>query len=378
MAKRPSGTGGLYRPKYRGLDGEMRRQGPFWAAYRVQGRLIRESTHTHVKAEAERILRARLSAVGAGRVGPEAHRTTLLSLEQILNDDYKANGREATIPGRRFKRLRDFFGVDAPARGITTDRLTAYQQQRLAEGAKPATVNRELAALRRAFRLAARAGRVESTPFFPMLQERNVRVGFMEPEHFAAVSSRLPEWLAPAAAFMYWTGWRVGEVLRLQWRNVDLKAGVVRLEPGPTTKNRQGRVLPFAALPDVRDLMKARRAVTTSTERAIGAIVPWVFHDRGRELFQLSKRGVAHGARPEVYREWKAACLAAGRPGALMHDFRRTAVRNMERASVSRSVAMKVTGHVTESVYRRYAIVSEADISEGLAKVAALAQRAKE
>ena len=54
------------------------------------------------------------------------------------------------------------------------------------------------------------------------------------------------------------------------------------------------------------------------------------------------------------------------------HDFRRTAVRNMERAGVSRSVAMKITGHKTESVYRRYAIVSEADIAEGLAKVAQL------
>jgi hypothetical protein len=42
----------------------------------------------------------------------------------------------------------------------------------------------------------------------------------------------------------------------------------------------------------------------------------------------------------------------------------------MERAGVSRSVAMKVTGHKTEAVYKRYAIVSESDIAEGLAKVA--------
>jgi integrase len=354
----------------------MHRQGPFWVAFRIQGKLIRESTGTHIKAEAERFLRARLSAVGSGRVGPEAHRSTIATLEKILSDDYKANGREATIPGRRFKRLRDFFGIDAAARGITTDRLTAYQQQRLSEGAKPATVNRELAALRRAFRLAARAGRVESAPFFPMLQERNVRTGFMERDHFEAVRSRLPRWLAPAVTFMFNTGWRVGEVLRLQWKNVDIKAGVIRLDVG-STKNRQGRVLPFDALPEVRDLMKSQRANTTAIERELGAIVPFVFHNRGRELFELTKGRVARGARPEVYKEWKAACVAAGRPGALLHDFRRTAVRNMERATVSRSVAMKISGHVTESVYRRYAIVSEADISEGLAKVAALAERAK-
>ncbi len=58
--------------------------------------------------------------------------------------------------------------------------------------------------------------------------------------------------------------------------------------------------------------------------------------------------------------------------GRIPHDFRRTAVRNLERAGVPRSVAMKLTGHKTENVYRRYAIVSEADLSEGLKKLAAL------
>jgi integrase len=54
------------------------------------------------------------------------------------------------------------------------------------------------------------------------------------------------------------------------------------------------------------------------------------------------------------------------------HDFRRTAVRNLERAGVSRSVAMQLTGHKTEAVYRRYAIVSEGDLGAGLEKLGLL------
>jgi hypothetical protein len=54
----------------------------------------------------------------------------------------------------------------------------------------------------------------------------------------------------------------------------------------------------------------------------------------------------------------------------LTHDFRRTAVRNMERTGVPRSVATKLTGHRAEAVYRRYAIVSDADLRAASATLA--------
>ena len=61
------------------------------------------------------------------------------------------------------------------------------------EGAKPATVNRELACLRRAFRLARRSGKVVQVPHIEMLQEDNVRKGFFESVAFHALLSQLPE-----------------------------------------------------------------------------------------------------------------------------------------------------------------------------------------
>ncbi len=155
------------------------------------------------------------------------------------------------------------------------------------------------------------------------------------------------------------TGWRVpSEILSLQWRQVDLKAGIVMLDPG-TTKNKEGRTFPFGVVPELRQVLEAQRKATIKMESAKGIICPWVFHRNGRRIKDFRKA-------------WADACETAGCPGRIPHDLRRSAVRNLERAGVSRSVAMKLTGHKTEAVYRRYAIVSEADLSEGVKKLGAL------
>ncbi|MFQ5747417.1 MAG: tyrosine-type recombinase/integrase, partial [Gemmatimonadota bacterium] len=92
-------------------------------------------------------------------------------------------------------------------------------------------------------------------------------------------------------------------------------------------------------------------------ERERGTIVPWVFHRDGEPIRSFR-------------RAWIGACKRAGLEGAWFHDLRRTAVRNLERAGVSRSVAMKLTGHKTEAIYRRYAIVDSVALSEGVDKLA--------
>src|SRR6185437_9576412 len=107
-------------------------------------------------------------------------------------------------------------------------------------------------------------------------------------------------------------------------------------------------------------VIEAERARVDEIQRRTGRIISHLFvNDAGEPLVDFRCA-------------WKTACKDAGVPGHLIHDLRRTAVRNLERASVPRSVAMKLTGHKTEAVYRRYAIVSERDLAEGVAKLAKL------
>jgi integrase len=157
--------------------------------------------------------------------------------------------------------------------------------------------------------------------------------------------------------FMFWSGWRKREVLGLEWKQVDFRAGVVRLERH-TTKSGEGRVFPFVALPALATLLRHQRDITSALERETGAIIPWVFHRRGRAI-------------RSCHEAWVNACTRAGRPGRLLHDFRRTVARRMERAGVPRSQAKALIGHKTDSVYARYSIVAERDLEEAVAKVAA-------
>ncbi len=199
--------------------------------------------------------------------------------------------------------------------------------------AKNAEINRELAALRRAFRLALRAGRLVQIPYIPMLKEDNVRKGFLEQDQINRICLAVPEPLQPIVKFAYATGWRTtSEVLPLEWRNVDWGGRSVRLDPG-TTKNGEGRSFSFTA--DIETILKGQLAERERLNTA-GTICPFVFHRNGEQIMTFRTA-------------WKNACKAAGCPGKLIHDMRRSAVRTFERAGVPRSVAMSIVGHKTES-----------------------------
>ena len=356
--KQTRGLGFVYQPIY--VDkrtGERKTAATWWVQYSVRGKRFRESSGSSNRVDAVNLLKRRIGDASQGRtIGPQAEKTRFKQLTQLLIDDYRSNGRRSL---KRIKasvvHLLAFFG-DEFAMDITGDRVASYIAYRQEEKAAAATINRELAALKRAFRLGEKVGKVIQRPEVSMLREDNRRKGFFEADEYRAVLKHLPEELKPVIQTAYITGWRIAsEILTRQKHNLNLEAGWLRLEPGET-KNGEGRNFPLT--PELREVLAQQIEKTRLIEQKTGRIIPWLFHRDGNTIRDF--RGA-----------WSSACKSAGVPKRIPHDFRRTAVRNLERAGVPRSAAMAMVGHRTESIYRRYAIADEAMLKEGAVKLAA-------
>jgi hypothetical protein len=368
------GFGTVYQPSYKDKKtGEIRKQAVWWIQYCRSGKVIRESSESTKESDAKSLLKRRYGDISAGKpVGPDINRTGFEDMAAMVINDYKANGYSSiTREEDAINHLREFFGEHRVIE-ITSDRITAYVAFRQEGKAANSTINNELAALSRMFALAVRAGKASGKPYIAKLETNNARKGFFEGDKFEAVLKHLPEYLKPVMTTAYITGWRIhDELLTRERKHVDLKAGWLRLEPGET-KNRDGRNFPLT--PRLREVLKAQIEHTEALQRAEGRIIPWLFHHEGKPI-------------KDFRRAWKTALVKAGlgteirdTAGKLVkkaveripHDFRRTAVRNLERAGVSRSDAMNMVGHKTESIYRRYAISDERSLKEAGAKLSML------
>ena len=345
----------------RGFGHLYRRGRVWWIKWSdANGRRHFRSSGTKDRAVAAAMLREQVAHRDRGMpVLPDPRKVSVDMLLDGLLAEYRTNARRSLSRVElSCTHLLRYFGGRSAA-GVTGADVTYYADLRLKEKAAPATVNRELAALRRAYRLAVRQGLLLLVPSITTLREDNVRTGFLDPDQVEAVCAKLKRREVEAAVvhFCYLTGWRSrSEVFPLTWAQVDWVGGFIRLEPG-TTKNREGRAFPIT--PALRAVLERRLDYTRRCERTQGRIIPWVFHRKGQPVRSMK-------------RSWREACRKAGVPGRVLHDLRRSAVRNLERAGVSRSVAMKLTGHKTESVYRRYAIVSESDLREAGVKLAGI------
>jgi hypothetical protein len=157
----------------RGHGRVFQRGGVWWVAYYHRGQEIRESAKTTSEHKARALLRERLRSAGTQEfIGPAAQRVTFEDLAVLYLTDYRLNGRRSLRDAtRNVETLREVFGIDR-ALDITADRIAAYTARRLEAGLKPASVNRELAALRRMFTLAIRTGKIATRPHIALLSPK--------------------------------------------------------------------------------------------------------------------------------------------------------------------------------------------------------------
>ena len=179
---------------------------------------------------------------------------------------------------------------------------------------------------------------VSRVPKFPKLQEGEPCKGFLRPELYRKLLVELPEDLQLLFVIAYHVGLRKGALLRIKWEQVDLKASCIWMEGKKANRKPEP-----VAVPIYGDMARFIEAQPRQSQL----------------LF-------ARGSKPiKDFREsWSLACARAGVPDLLFHDLRRTAVRNLRRAGVAESVIMKITGHRTRGVFKRYNITDQTDTRE--------------
>jgi len=337
----------------------FKRGNVYWIKYYRNGKPYRESTKSRKEADAKRLLKRREGEISEGKLpGVYFDRVRFDELAEDFLSDYRINGKRSLVRAERsVEHLKTFF-EGARVTHITSPAIQKYIEKRIEQKAANASINRELAALKRMLNLGARQTppKVDRVPFIPMLQENNVRKGFFEHGDFLKLRDAMPDHLKGFVTFAYKTGWRLSEITGLTWDKVDFNQRVVRLDPGET-KNNEARTVSMDD--EVLEVLQRQKELRGKS----GTVLPYVF---------LNAEGTDQVKRFD--KSWKAACKTAEIGNRLFHDFRRSAVRNMVRAGVPERVAMTISGHKTRSVFERYNIVSEEDIKLAAQKQAAYLQ----
>jgi integrase len=357
--RRAKGEGGLFKVK----------GSRFWRAQYVHnGKVIRVSTKEVVKAKARLLLQRWMSDAVRGLPPlPEAHKIRYAELRRRLIANYITKGNrsltttadgEETING--LKQLDEFFGYPAndgpPVTQITTDKATEFALKRLKEGVGNAMVNRSLACLRRMLRLAYKANIIQYVPAIDLLKEPPARRNFVETEKFNELVALLPTHLRPLVTLLYRCGVRVNEARQIEWTQVDLDKGLIRLLE-EQTKTEEERVIPLPSI-----LIMMLREIKPKTGK--------VFPDTNlRVEWEKACDACGLGKRTKMEPREEGGFVWYKYKGLLVHDLRRSAVRNLRIAGNDETVIMKISGHATAEVFRRYNIVSTDDVTEAMRRL---------
>jgi len=330
--------------------GLVKRHNVWWMSFMYRGRQVRRSTGTTDKRLAENILCKVKVQIAEGQffeVREERERTFRELMDRYTKERSVGKSGKSAIRDRgALNHLLPVFGEMVLA-DMTPKLLAAYKAQRRIEQAAPATINKELQLVRHAFNLAMREWEwCRENPMHRVSMER-VRnevdrwLTADEEDRLMAASS---PWLREFLVFALNTGMRQGEILNLQWPDVDFTRSTLVVMQ---SKNGTRRTIPLNS--NVYELLAAKQA-------AAGISKGPVFRTPlGHELKVRF-----------LVREFCEARDRAGIPDFRFHDLRHTFATRLVQRGIDLYKVQRLLGHKTSHMTQRYAHHSPESLRDGV------------
>lgn len=326
----------------------------WWISFSHKGTRYRFSTGTDNRKLAEQIHAKVILEIRSGQYFPETpeQRITVTELlTKYLAEYAPVHKKPGTVRRDRSLAAHLVKAFGAMTLGqVTPAQIAAYQTARQATGASAGTVNRELALARHAFNVAIRQWEWASrNPFTVVTREREPkgRDRWLREDEERGLLAACPTWLRNLIVFALETGMRLGEILALPWRNVDLARQTVYVAAG-TTKSAFPRTIPLRAKG------VALLAAIQARPRAVASVL--VFPSRRGRL-------ITQGT---VNRAFRRALARAGIADFRFHDLRHTFATRLCQAGVNLYVVQRLLGHQDPKMTQRYAHHCTESLQHGL------------
>ncbi len=317
--------------------GLVKRGSTWWMYFTYQGKQIRKSTGTSDRRLADAILSKVKVQIVEGQYFERAIAASHTFTE--LMDRYEREHVLRKLRHRGLKgymtNLRSFFG-DYTLADISPKVIVAYKNKRYEDGVAPATINRELANLKKAFNLAMREWEwCHSNPVsrVSMEKENNQRDRWLSQDEETRLLSGCAPWLRDLVIFGLNTGMRMGEILELTWAGVDFARRTVTVF---RSKNGERRTIPVNH--GVLDVLKAKARVRSLRTDRVFCSKAYTTLESGhlRRAFRLALRK----AKIEDFH---------------FHDLRHTFATRLVQAGVDLYKVQKLLGHKSPVMTQRYA-----------------------
>ena len=346
----------------------FKKQGVYWIDYYVSGQRKRERIGPD-KRLAETVHRKRKVEIAEGRFLERQRPVTTVFDElagaYLVYARDQQQKRSWTRDRTSLATLGAYFGGKRLSE-ITPAAIEQYRAwrrtttSRRGRAVTPATINRELACLKRMFNVARKGlivlkGGIPGANPMAMVsleREHNERDRVLSSEEFRCLHDAAAPWLQPMLLVAYYTGMREGEIRSLRWDQIDLKSWTIRLK-SRDTKTDEGRIIPL------------NQTLTTTFKTATRYVrCPWVFVSPAKlDRWQANPEQVDpryHAT--SVTHAFERACKKTGVALATFHDLRHTFVTNARRAGIDYFRIMAITGHKTMAVFKRYNTIDQRDL----------------